>query len=293
MVYSLQGIPINGETKVVGIFGDPVSHSLSPAMHNAAFREAGLNFCYLPFRVSRGKVGPALKAVVSLGLQGVNITAPHKEAAKQYLDKLSPEADLLEAVNTVKNTAGLLSGYNTDVDGFLYLLTENFGRNAFAGRKACLWGAGGAARAVALALSRVGVRQLVIINRTVAHARVLAALLARGGVFRAGEIHILKWGERILPEVIGGTSLLVNALSSDPAGHGYLPVENLTECRAAVDLRYNPPQTEFMYQAAERGIPALNGQDMLLGQGLKAFEIFTGKKALPAAMRRALLQALQ
>lgn len=293
MVYSLQEMLINGETKVVGIFGDPVSHSLSPAMHNAAFREAGLNFCYLPFQVSREKIGPALKAVVSLGLQGVNITAPHKEAAKQYLDKLAPEADFLGAVNTVKNTAGRLYGYNTDVAGFLYLLAENFGGDTFVGQKACLWGAGGAARAVALALSRAGVRQLVIINRTVARARILAELLARGGVFRAGEIRILKWGERILPTDISGTSLLVNALSGDPAGHDYFPAEDLTGCRAAVDLRYNPPQTEFMYQAAERGIFALNGRDMLLGQGLKAFEIFTGEKAPPAAMRRALLQALQ
>lgn len=293
LVCSLQEMPVNGKTKVVGLLGDPVSHSLSPAMHNAAYRAAGLNFCYLPFCVSREKIGPAMKAVVSLGLQGVNITAPHKEAAGKHLDELSPEASFLKAVNTVKNTAGRLYGYNTDVAGFVYLLEKNFGKHVFAGQKACLWGAGGAARAVALALSRVGVRSLVIINRTEAHAKVLADLLARGGVFRAGDICVLKLGARVSPHSMAGTSLLINALSVDPAGQDLIPLENMPGCRAAVDLRYNPPQTAFMHQAKERGIFALNGLDMLLGQGLQAFEIFTGERALPAVMRQALLQSQQ
>lgn len=281
---------VNGETKIVGLFGEPVNHSLSPAMHNAAFREVGLNFCYLPFRVSRENLGSAMKAIVSLGLQGVNITAPHKEAAGQYLDKLSPEANFLEAVNTVKNIEGRLYGCNTDVDGFVYLLENNFGRNAFSGQKACLLGAGGAARAVSLALARTGVQSLLIVNRTVARAKALAGLLIRGGVFRESEVRVLGLGKKIFPEFMTGTSLLINAVSGDPVEHGFLPEENLPGCRAAIDLRYNPPQTAFMRWAEKRGIFSLNGLDMLLGQGLKAFEIFTGEKAPPETMRQALLQ---
>ena len=283
-------IAVNGETKVVGLFGDPVSHSLSPAMHNAAFRAVGLNYCYLPFRVLREDLGPAMQAVVSLGMQGVNITAPHKEAARRYLDELSPEAHFLEAVNTIKNIEGRLYGYNTDVDGFVFLLENNFGREAFKGRQACLLGAGGAARAVSLALARIGVRSLLIVNRTVSRAEALAALLRHGGVFQTGEVRVLGLGENVFPEDLAGISLLVNAASGDPVEHGFLSEGSWPECRAAIDLRYNPPQTAFMRWAEKRGIFSLNGLDMLLGQGLKAFEIFTGEKAPPETMRQALLQ---
>lgn len=293
MFCGASAMPVNGETKVVGIFGDPVSHSLSPAMHNVALQKAGLNFCYLPFCVSRENLESAMKAIISLGLQGVNITAPHKEEAKKYLDELSPEAYFLKAVNTVKNTGGRLYGYNTDVDGFVYLLEENFGRGAFSGQKACLLGAGGAAKAVALALSRVGVRSLLIVNRTVARARALAGLLVEGGVFQAGEICVLGSGEKdyakSFSKGMAGTALLINALSAEPVEHGFLSDEDLPDCRVVVDLRYSPPQTEFMRRAVKKGIPALNGLDMLLGQGLKAFEIFTGEKAPTEVMRRALL----
>ena len=108
---------INGDIKIVGIYGDPVKHSLSPAMHNAAFRAKGLNYCYLPFLVRRDKLPAAMKAITSLNMQGVNITAPHKEAAIPFLDELSPEVSFLKAVNTVVNREGKLTGYNTDVDG--------------------------------------------------------------------------------------------------------------------------------------------------------------------------------
>ncbi len=283
-------IAVNGETKVVGLFGDPVSHSLSPAMHNAAFRAVGLNYCYLPFRVLRKDLGPAMQAVVSLEMQGVNITAPHKEAVRRYLDELSPEAHFLEAVNTVKNIEGRLYGYNTDVDGFVFLLQKNFGRDAFKGRKACLLGAGGAARAVSLALARIGVCSLLIVNRTVARAEALAVLLRRGGVFQIGEVRVLGLGENVFPEDLAEISLLVNATSGDPVEHGFLSEGSWPECRAAIDLRYSPPQTAFMRWAETRGIFSINGLDMLLGQGLKAFAIFTGEKAPPEIMRQALLQ---
>ncbi|MDO9534473.1 MAG: shikimate dehydrogenase [Bacillota bacterium] len=283
---------INGETKVVGLFGDPVSHSFSPAMHNAAFRDRKLNYCYLPFRVSKVDIPGAVRAIAFLGFKGVNVTAPHKEAVIPYLDELSPEAEFLKAVNTIKNEEGRLIGYNTDVDGFLYLLQNNLG-NAFPLKEALLLGAGGAARAVSLSLAKAGLKSLVIANRTTARAEELASLLMRGGIFEDGMIKIEKLEKNFLQESIGSSSLIINALSEDPVELEFLARQNLRGCRAAVDLRYSPPQTPFGRWAGDNGFLAINGLDMLLGQGVKAFEIFTGEEAPSLIMKEALQNTLK
>lgn len=283
---------INGETKVVGLFGDPVSHSFSPAMHNAAFRERELNFCYLPFRVRKDDLPAAVRAIASLGLRGVNVTAPHKEAVVPYLDELSPEAGFLKAVNTIENEEGKLVGYNTDVDGFLYLLQNNLG-NIFPLEDAFLLGAGGAAGAVSLALAKAGVKSLVVANRTIARAEGLASLLIRGGIFEDGKVSIVKLDKNSLRESIESSTLIINALSEDPVELGFLPQQNLRGCKAAIDLRYSTPLAPFGKWAENNGILALNGLDMLLGQGVKAFEIFTGEEAPLRIMKEALQNAFK
>jgi shikimate dehydrogenase len=283
---------IDGETKVVGLFGDPVGHSLSPAMHNAAFGERGLNFCYLPFRVRREDLPAAIKAIASLGLRGVNVTAPHKESVVSYLDELSPEAGFLKAVNTIENNGGKLAGCNTDVDGFFFLLQNNLGK-AFPAEKACLLGAGGSARAVSLALARAGVSSLVIANRTVARAEGLASLLIEGKIFEEAEVRVVKLDKKPLQEEIVSSTLIINTLSKDPVELGLLPQEEMRSCQAAIDLRYNPPETSFIKWAKRCGARGINGLDMLLGQGLKAFEIFTGEKAPLQIMREALIKAVK
>ena len=282
---------INGETKVVGLFGDPVSHSFSPTIHNAAFREKGLNLYYLPFRVSKDDLPAAVRAIAFLGFKGVNVTAPHKEAVIPYMDELSSEADFLKAVNTIKNEKDRMVGYNTDVDGFLYLLQNNLG-NAFPLKEALLLGAGGAARAVSLALAKAGFESLVIANRTTARAEELASLLMWGGIFNAGKVKIVKLEKNFRQENIESSALIINALSEDPVKLGYLAMQNLQGCRAAVDLRYSPLQTPFGKWAENKGILAINGLDMLLGQGIKAFEIFTGEEAPSQIMKEALQNAL-
>lgn len=283
---------VNGDTKVVGLFGDPVSHSFSPAMQNAAFMERELNFRYLPFRVSKDDLPAAVRAIASLGFMGVNITAPHKEAVIPYLDELSPEAGSLKAVNTIKNEEGRLIGYNTDVDGFLSLLRNNL-ENAFPLKEAILMGAGGAARAVSLSLARAGLKSLVVANRTTARAEELASLLIRGGTFEDGKVKIVKLEKNFLKQSIGSSALLINALSEDPVELGFLAGQNLQICRAAVDLRYSPPQTSFVKWAENKGMMAINGLDMLLGQGVKAFEIFTGEEAPLQIMKEALQNTLK
>ena len=286
---------INGETKLVGLFGDPVSHSFSPAMHNAAFREKDLNLCYLPFQVRKDDLPGAVRAIAYLDFKGVNVTAPHKEAVIPYLDELSPEASFLKAVNTIKNEEGRLIGYNTDVAGFLYLLQNNLG-NDFQLKEGLLLGAGGAARAVSLSLAKAGLKSLVIANRTLARAEELAALLIQGGIFKDGKIKIVKLEKNFIKESIGSNesiSLLINALSDDPVELGFLAEQNLQGCSAAIDLRYSPSHTPFGKWSEKKGFLTINGLDMLLGQGVKAFEIFTGAEAPLQIMKKALQNTLK
>lgn len=277
---------INGETKIVGIYGDPVKHSLSPAMHNAAFRAKGLNFYYLPFFVRRDDLPEAMKAITSLNMQGVNITAPHKEAAIPFLDELSPEVKFLKAVNTIVNREGKLTGYNTDVYGFLYLLQNNLG-GAFTSARVLLLGAGGAAKAVALSLGRVKAKSLIIANRTVGKAKMLATLLTQGGYFNEKQVEIISL-DRLDRSSISGITLIINALSGDPVELGLLPPNNLPDCAAAIDLRYGHEQAPFKKWTEAEGIPFINGLEMLLGQGIKAFEIFTGVEAPLQVMQEVL-----
>ena len=164
-----------GATILVGVFGDPVAHSVSPAMHNRAFEALGLDWCYLPFHVSPADLGVALRALPALGLRGVNLTIPHKEAALAHLDSVEETARLIGAVNTVVQEKGRLAGYNTDADGFLDTLDEaGFDPG---GARAVLLGAGGSARAVAVALAGRDVATLTIIGRTPARGEALAELV--------------------------------------------------------------------------------------------------------------------
>ena len=256
-------------------------------MHNAAFRAKGLNYCYLPFLVRRDKLPAAMKAITSLNMQGVNITAPHKEAAIPFLDELSPEVSFLKAVNTVVNREGKLTGYNTDVDGFLYLLQNNFG-DSFTSARILLLGAGGAAKAVSLALGRVKARSLIIVNRTAVKAERLATLLNQGGYFTEKQVEIISPGRLGSKGSISGITWIINALSGDPVELGLLSPDILPDCAAVIDLRYGQRPGPFKNWAEAKGIPFINGLGMLLGQGIKAFEIFTGVEAPLQVMQETL-----
>lgn len=283
---------INGNTKIVGLFGDPVSHSLSPAMFNAAFRAKKMNYRYLPFAVRHDAVPAAVRAITALDINGVNVTAPHKQAVIPYLDGLSGEAGFLQAVNTINNEQGRLVGYNTDIDGFLHLLRAA-GGVAASDPKAILLGAGGAAGAVSLALAKAGVKYLLILNRTPDRAERLASLLVDAGVFTPGKVEAAKLQQDFLCRHMNddtGAALIINALSADPVEMGFLTRENLRVRGGgmAIDLRYSAAQAPFARWAEDHGMRALNGLEMLLGQGVKAFEIFTGEAAPLPAMREAL-----
>jgi len=275
---SLPEVNIDGKTGVYAVLGSPVSHSLSPLLHNTALHNLGLNCCYVAFQVDTAGIEKALQAVKSLGVKGVNLTHPLKEAALPFLDRVGEQARRAGAVNTVVNRKGMLEGYNTDIEGFRWSLVEDGSWNN-PGCPAIILGAGGAARAVAIALAELGVSRLIILNRTRERARgILATLQQHYGI--TGEAYPLK--QEFLVSALHGAGLLVNSLPLDPVDEAGVPIYSDTGLPSGLtvfDLRYSPPQPDFLRWASEEGANISNGLGMLVGQAAKAFEWFTGKTA--------------
>src|SRR5579885_1485279 len=256
-----------------GVLGDPVDHSLSPAMHNAAFAAAGLPHLYLRYRVGVRALPAALAEARRLGMGGLNLTVPLKEAALPLLDALTPEAARIGAVNTIVARGRRLVGDNTDARGFLRALR---GRVRLRGARAVVIGAGGAARAVGAALVAGGARAVVVANRTVARPEARAAPLAA----LAGRT------------LLADATLVVNTTSAGLAGGGLglRPTTSPPGC-LFVDLVYGTRPTPFLAAAARAGRPIADGTRMLLHQGALAFEAWTGRRAPLGAMARALARA--
>ncbi len=272
----VSGLPISGATRLAAVIGRPVAHSRSPAIHNAAFAAAGLDWRFLAFDVEPGAVESALAGVRALGIAGLSVTMPHKEAVAAALDDLSPAAAKLGAVNCVVNSGGRLVGHNTDGEGFLRGLLDDAGIGV-AGRRCVVIGAGGAARAVVLACADAGAREVIVVNRSAQRAAGAAALAEAKGT-----VGTLADAAR--------ADLVVNA---SPAGMGddrSMPVDPTTIRATAivVDLVYHPAETAWLAACRARGIAGHNGASMLLHQAAVAFELWTGGLAPVAAMRSAM-----
>ncbi|NLH28326.1 MAG: shikimate dehydrogenase [Syntrophomonadaceae bacterium] len=282
---------IKGSTKVYGLFGDPVKHSLSPVMQNTAFQALGLDCVYLPFLVQSNDIANAVQAVRALHLAGVNLTIPLKERVLPYLDEIEKEAELIGAVNTIVNRNGRLCGYNTDAPGFLASIRAA-GFNP-SGKNAVILGAGGAARAVSFALAKAGAAGINIFNRGVEKAERLAQDL--NAAYRlptaTGDL------SSDLAAALEGAELLVNAT---PVGmypnHTSAPLltrNQLHQGLLVCDLIYNPLQTRLLEEAEAAGCRFLNGVGMLVWQGALAFQLWTGRKAPVALMEEAVLKAME
>jgi shikimate dehydrogenase len=276
---------INGETKIFGIIGYPVGHSRSPAMHNAAFKRLGLRAVYVPFEVEPKILKDAVAALRSINISGVNITIPHKEAVIKYLDHLSREAKLIGAVNTIVNKNGKLTGHNTDVYGFIRAVKEDLKFNP-RGRTVFILGAGGAAKAVGFGLALAGAKRLIITDVLDDKALELACEIE---LKTKCECIVLKLNSPGMREMILNAQLLVNAT---PCGmHAGDPIsvkaDFLHRGLCVFDLVYNR-QTELVRAARQNDIRASGGLNMLLYQGARAFELWTGKRAPVNVMRRAL-----
>ncbi len=284
-------LDIDGTTVVVGVMAWPTTHTLSPPMHNAAFQELGMNWVYVPYEVHPQDVEKAVAGIKALGIRGMNVTIPHKEAVAGLMDELSEEAQALGAVNTIDNVDGKLVGYNTDGAGFVRSLRE--AGEAIEGKRVALLGAGGAARAVALACARQAPAGLSIINRTLSRAEELAELLRRYCRPPHLEVHPL---DATAQQVVADADILVN---TTPVGMypradvpPVVPAEWLHPGQVVYDLIYNPRQTTLLQAARRAGCRTIDGTGMLVHQGAIAFERWTGRKAPVEVMRKALLGAL-
>ena len=281
-VAKLSCISINGETALYGVIGNPIKHSFSPRMHSLAFQECGINAVYLPFLINESQLPQLLNAFVISGVQGFNVTIPFKEKIVPYLDLLSDEAAMLQSVNTVIRTDDGWKGYSTDGNGFIRSLQAV--DISLKGKRILLAGAGGAARAITVSLALAGVSEMVIVNRTQKKADNLAELLHSA----IPNLHI----NTILPVDLQ-TDIVINTTSVGMHNDDCpLPDEVLRHCNQVVDIIYNPPETRLLKKAIEWSISHMNGIDMLLYQGVEAFELWTGQKAPVDTMRQSLIDSV-
>ena len=282
---------VTGQTRLAGIIGHPIAHTLSPAMHNAAFAEMGMDWCYLPFDVRPQELGAALAGLGALGCQGLNVTIPHKQAVVQYMSRLSSEARLIGAVNAIEFRGKRPIGHNTDGRGFVHAFEDEWGEK-LTGKRVLLLGAGGAAAAVAVQLLIEGVDHLTLANRTVKKAQRLVESCRRR--FARKRVTALPLRADRLAPIVREVQIIINATSLGMRSEDRSPIPagllrpDLTVC----DLVYKPPMTPLLREAQSVGARTINGVGMLLWQGALAFEIWTGKKPPVDAMRRALQKAL-
>jgi shikimate dehydrogenase len=274
----------DGHTQLVGLIGWPVEHSLSPAMHNAAFDALGLNWRYVPLPVPPGQVKTAVRGLAALGFRGANVTVPHKQAVMPVLDSIVPNARALGAVNTLvigrrADGTSTIGGYNTDDKGFVGALRQG-GFEPEDGGNIVVVGAGGAARAVVFGLLWSGLGEIVVLNRTLERAQALISDLSYHPPF-AARLRALPLTPETLVESARAADLLVNAttLGMWPHVEGSIwPADVPLPAHLTVfDLVYNPLETRLLRQARESGARAVDGLGMLVRQGAIAFEMWTGE----------------
>jgi shikimate dehydrogenase len=273
---------IGGSTHLAGVIGWPIDHSLSPVIHNAAYEALGLDWVYVALPVAHGAVDTALAGLPALGFAGANVTMPHKETVASALEVLTDDAALLRAVNTIDVTPAGLVGHNTDAPGFGRFLERDAGFDA-AGTSVLVFGAGGAARACALAIARAGATRIVVALRDPVRASALIATLA--DVETAVEVVTFAEARRTRPD------LIVNAT---PLGaHGEpLPLPPLSATIVAVDLLYRPVNTPLQNDVRAAGGVAFGGLGLLLHQAALSIELWTGQPAPLEAMSAAAIGAI-
>lgn len=274
---------IEGTTRVVGILGDPVDHSLSPRMHNAAFAELGLNYVYVPMRTTESQLRRAVRAIHALNIVGVNVTIPFKRKVMRYMHRLTDTAEAIGAVNTVHCDGKGLVGDNTDAPGIVAALAANGFHSR--GKRILIIGAGGSARAAVYALSRAGAADVVITNRTLSKAKRLA---------RAFDSHQDKLSAAPLdalenPDFLETRQLVINCTSVGLKGKTYLDydVASTTPDCLHFDFVYSDKPTPFLAAAMAEKRPTLDGRHLLVHQGALAFKIFTGRRAPVDVMAKA------
>jgi shikimate dehydrogenase len=280
---------ISGKTKVCGVIGDPIGHTLSPTIHNAAFNHLGLDFVFLAFCVKAADLENAIRGMRGLGIHGLNVTMPHKSTVTAYLDTMDPAAKFLGSANTIMNKDDKLSGFNTDGVGALKALREN--GTELSKKKVLLLGAGGAAKAIAFSLAKE-VGELVVLNRATEKAKELAERLTRT---LSKKVVGCSLSPDAVAENLQDSDVLINATSvgmNPEANQSIVPQRFLRSDLTVMDIVYNPVETKLAKDAKAAGARVVSGVEMLIYQGAASFEIWTGRAAPIEVMRKAALNKL-
>jgi shikimate dehydrogenase len=279
---------INAHTQFCGVIGNPIEHSLSPAIHNAAFQKLGLNFVYLAFRVEA--IGDAMKGLRALGnFRGASVTIPHKVAAVPLLDAIEPTARHIGAINTIVAAGGALTGYNTDAIGALRALRE--GGVELKGRQVVILGSGGAARAIAFALgTETGIERLTILGIDSQERTALARdLQSKTGM----TVQESLLDEEALQKMLPDTHVLIHCTPmgmSPKVNETAVPAALLHTGLTVMDIVYNPRDTQLLKDAKARGCRTIPGLEMFLYQAAAQFELWTNQAA-PAEVMRTVLES--
>ncbi len=267
-------------SKTFAVIGDPINHSLSPNIHSAAFRELDLDCSYIAYRIPRGELALGIEGLKKIRISGFNVTIPHKIDMMRYIDITDESASLIGAVNTVVNQDGILKGYNTDMDGFLAPFKQR--EIDLKNKRVLILGAGGAARAIVAGLAMENISSITIANKTQHNADVLAEFATKldldATVSNISDV-----------SNVNGYDIVINAtplgLQNEPSLVKFEHASGII----AYDIVYMPMNTDFVQKAKANGATVILGYEMLLGQAVRAFEIWHGIKAPYKAMRRALL----
>jgi shikimate dehydrogenase len=271
---------VSGKTKITGIFGYPIEHTISPRMHNAGFNALNLDICYIAFKVRPEELSDAVKAIRALNMLGVNITIPHKESVVRMLDRIDEEASFIGAINTIVNSEGTLVGYNTDGRGFMRSLEEE--NIDIHGKEICIIGAGGAARAISYYLS-IDAKKISIfdIDQNKAKRLVNDLLKIRNNVFLSKNIDNVS-----SDIIINATPLGLKSDDPPPLNTDLISTETVV-----CDLVYK--KTNLIREAMKKGAKTLDGLGMLLWQGILAFELWTGITPPIDVMKKALMSEIR
>jgi shikimate dehydrogenase len=281
---------ISGKTQLYGVIGDPVEHSLSPTIQNAAFQALEIDSVFFAFRVPTNQIQNAMMGIRGLGLQGLNVTMPHKKAVIPYLDGVDKIANFTDSVNTIVNKQGRLRGYSTDGIGAFRALRQKL--STLAGKKLVMLGAGGAARAIAFSLSpEVG--EIVLLNRTPKKAEDLSESIKQWSNVKVSAFAL---NSSTIEKSLKDADIIINATKAGMqpnVNQSLVKPKWLNPELTVMDIVYKPLETKLLKNAKEAGAKVINGLEMLIYQGAASFEIWTGKKAPVEIMREAALSRLE
>ena len=268
--------------KTYAVIGDPIDHSLSPNIHNAAFRELELDCTYIAYRIPKDELEEGVESLKKINISGFNVTIPHKIEMMKYLDKVDEGCSIIGATNTVTFSDGILKGYNTDMDGFLDPIKK---RNiTIKNSKVLLLGAGGASRAIVAAFAKENAKEITIANRTLDKAKDLVEFAKKVGI--SANAVKLEDAEQFVSThefIVNSTSIGLKNESSP------IPTDSISEKSIVYDIVYMPMNTDLIKKAKEKDATVIYGYEMLLGQACRAFEIWHEREAPYEVMKKAIL----